>query len=244
MTELRRPGGGLSNRPLHFIWICDCSGSMNDGGKIQELNFAIRESIPSMREVADDNPTAEVLVRAITFADTINWVVKDATPVNDFEWRDLFADGSTAMGEALKAVAQELKMPPMPSRALPPVLALISDGQPTDNFAEGLGVLMAEPWASKAVRISIGIGSDVDIEPLKAFIAGSIDHLDNKELRQPLIAKNAPQLVKYIKWASTAVLKAASSPVPVKAKGAAISPGIVAVPEPVQDDELDDDSVW
>ena len=36
MTE--RPGGELSSRPLHFMWICDCSGSMNMDGKIQALN--------------------------------------------------------------------------------------------------------------------------------------------------------------------------------------------------------------
>ena len=39
----RRPGGELASRPLHFFWICDCSGSMQTDGKIQSLNNAIRE---------------------------------------------------------------------------------------------------------------------------------------------------------------------------------------------------------
>ena len=30
----KRPGGELATRPLHFIWIADCSGSMS-GEKIQ-----------------------------------------------------------------------------------------------------------------------------------------------------------------------------------------------------------------
>ena len=30
-----RPGGELATRPLHFIWIADCSGSMEPDGKIQ-----------------------------------------------------------------------------------------------------------------------------------------------------------------------------------------------------------------
>ena len=25
----KRPGGELATRPLHFIWIADCSGSMS-----------------------------------------------------------------------------------------------------------------------------------------------------------------------------------------------------------------------
>ena len=50
-------GGSMSGRPLHFIWIADCSGSMS-GDKIQSLNTAIREAIPEMRKVALANPHA------------------------------------------------------------------------------------------------------------------------------------------------------------------------------------------
>jgi len=42
------PGGPIASRPLHFIWILDCSGSMQ-GEKIGQLNFAIREAIPAMQ---------------------------------------------------------------------------------------------------------------------------------------------------------------------------------------------------
>ena len=43
------PGGALASRPLHFIWVADCSGSMSVDGKIQALNNAIREAIPHMQ---------------------------------------------------------------------------------------------------------------------------------------------------------------------------------------------------
>jgi hypothetical protein len=49
-----RPGGPLATRPLHFIWIADCSGSMAHDGKIQALNTAIRDTIPHMRRVAEE----------------------------------------------------------------------------------------------------------------------------------------------------------------------------------------------
>ena len=68
MPLLRRPGGELATRPLHFIWITDCSGSMKSHGKIQALNTAIREATPHMQKVADENPNAEVLVRALKFS--------------------------------------------------------------------------------------------------------------------------------------------------------------------------------
>jgi uncharacterized protein YegL len=202
MTKM--PGGELATRPLHFIWICDCSGSMMAEGKIQSLNTAIKEALPAMRQVAEDNANATVLVRALKFSSGAEWVSKDPVPVEDFKWFDLEAEGVTDMGKALSMVADELKIPPMTSRALPPVLVLISDGQPTDDFDGGLKKLMDQNWGKKAVRISIAIGGDADNDVLQKFIGTS-------ELK-PLIAKNAEALVKQIKWVSTVVLQSASSP--------------------------------
>jgi uncharacterized protein YegL len=203
VTLKKRPGGELATRPLHFIWILDCSYSM-EGKKIQELNHAIREALPHMKEVAADNVNAEVLVRAVKFSDGAKWHVAETTPVEDFKWQDLQVDGMTDMGAAFRLVADQLKMPPMTERGLPPVLVLISDGQPTDDFESGLKELMALPWGKKAVRIGIAIGEDADMDVLQQFIG-------NKEL-QPLKAQNAEQLVNYIRWVSTAVLQAASAP--------------------------------
>ena len=201
---LRRPGGELATRPLHFIWIADCSGSMKSDGKIQALNTAIREAVPHMQRVADENPNAHVLVRAVKFSNGAQWHVAQETPVADFRWSDLTADGTTDMGKALTLLASQLEIPPMSERALPPVLVLISDGQPTDNFKKGLAALMDQPWGKKAVRIAIAIGDDADRDVLQQFIG-------HPELR-PLEANNPEALVNSIKWVSTAVLQAASSP--------------------------------
>jgi uncharacterized protein YegL len=182
-----RPGGELATRPLHFIWICDCSGSMSVDGKVQSLNYAIQNAIPDMQKVADENPNAEVLVRAIRFSNGAQWQI---------------AEGVTDMGKALSMVAEQLKL--LPERGLPPVLVLISDGQPTDNFEGGLKDIMDQPWGKKAVRISIAIGEDADLDVLQKFIG-------NSEIK-PLQANNSESLVRFIKWVSTAVLKSASSP--------------------------------
>ncbi len=74
-----------------------------------------------------------------------------ADPGRGFKWTDLTAEGVTDMGKALTLVAEQLAMPPMTERALPPVLVLISDGQPTDDFAGGLKTLTDLPWGKKAV---------------------------------------------------------------------------------------------
>lgn len=233
----KRPGGEMASRPLHFFWIADCSGSMK-GAKIQTLNFAIRDALPEMIRVADENPNAQVLVRAIRFSNGAAWHASTPTPVHEFKWVDLEADGLTDMGAALRMITQELKLPPdgpMSDRALPPVLVLISDGQPTDDFKGAIQELLAEPWGKKAVRIAVAIGEDASPEVLQAFIA-------NPDLK-PLAANNPEALVKHIKWVSTAVLKSVSSPAS-STKDAATSQGNVPVPLPSSTPSAGDNDVW
>jgi uncharacterized protein YegL len=200
---MNRPGGTLATRPLHFIWICDCSGSMA-GEKINQLNFAVKEALPAMRKEADQNPNAQVFVRALKFSKGAEWINADPVPVEQFQWADLMAGGPTDMGKALSMVADALTIPPMTDRALPPVLVLVSDGQPTDDLEAGLARLLEVPWGRKAVRLAIAIGKDADRDVLAKFIG-------NAEV-PPFEANNAEALVRQVRWVSTVVLRAASSP--------------------------------
>lgn len=228
----------MATRPLHFIWIADCSGSMEMDGKIQALNTAVREAIPHMRSEAEQNANATVLVRVLKFSSGAQWHLSQPTPVEEFEWTDLAADGVTDMGKALSMVAEQLKMPPMNERALPPVLVLLTDGQPTDDFSKGLKDLMNEPWGRKAVRIAIGIGEDADQDTLQKFIG-------NSELK-PVQANNPEALVKQIRWASTVVLKAASAPAAQAAgdSGFAVPPPVPAAPDPAAPGDGTSEDVW
>ncbi|MDT0266661.1 tellurium resistance protein [Streptomyces sp. DSM 44915] len=194
----------MASRPLHFIWLLDCSGSMGVNGKISQLNYAIREAIPEMRKAADDNPGAELLVRAITFSAGAAWHLPEPTPVADFAWEDVHATSTTDLGAALRLVTEALKTPPMPGRALRPVLALVSDGLPTDDWRSALRAMDATPWGKRAVRVAIGIGEDADKDMLK-------EYLNNPE-QEPLRVKNPKQLVAAIRWASTVAVANASSP--------------------------------
>ena len=209
------PAVKLSKRPLHFIYLCDCSGSMAAYGKIQALNHAIRQSLPGMAAVARDNPEAELLVRAISFADHASWHIATPTAIESLQWQDLqAAHGLTAMGESLELLSESLGTPPMEERALPPVLVLISDGQPTDDFESGLARLMTNPWAQKAVRLSIAIGHEADLDVLQQFIGSPLaTTTEESMLLRPLQASNASSLAHYIEWAATTVVGATSQPI-------------------------------
>jgi uncharacterized protein YegL len=212
----RRPGGRMAARPLHFFWLADGSGSMRVEGKIQALNHAIHEAIPHMRAAALDNPHAAVFVNAVRFADSAQWMDDRLTPVSEFRWTDLEAGGATAMGEALAMVGEALQPPLMNDRALPPVLALVTDGLPTDDFQAGLNHLMSKPWGQAALRLVVAIGEDSSSPDAQSIFRQFIAN----DALKPFHANNPEALAEQIRWISTAVLQSVSSPVGLKPEGA------------------------
>ena len=174
-------------------------------GKMQALNQAIRQSLPLMQSVARSNPDVQLLVQAIAFGDRAHWHVADPTPIEDLLWDDLTAGGLTAMGGALALLNQALADSTLPRQMLPPVLVLISDGQPTDDYGRALEQLMQQKWAQRATRLAIAIGHDTDLEVLQQFIG------NDPQAPKPLQASNATALAHYIEWASSSVVSSTST---------------------------------
>jgi len=175
-------------KPCYYFWICDCSESMglknksNNLVKMDEINKAIPLAIEKISDYSKTNKKGQITMRTLKFSDRAEWVDKDSIPVAQYVWKDLSADGVTALGDAFRKMAQALKTiddgGTMPKTAYPPVLVLITDGYPTDEWNTGLNELMEQFWAQEAVRIAIGLeGADEEI--LKAFI-GDVDDAEKK----------------------------------------------------------------
>lgn len=194
-----RPGGEMARRELHFVWLLDTSGSMRADGKIQALNVAIREALPQLRSAAGDNPGVRVLVRALTFSTGARWHIEEPTPVEQVRWEDVEAGGHTDMGQALGLLAEAMRSPPMPERAVSPVFVLVTDGHHTDEFDAGLAALMAQTWGRDAVRMAVTIGRDVNLDALQKFIGNDQIH--------PVQAHNPEALVQQIRWVSRSGLE-------------------------------------
>lgn len=194
----------LARRQLQVVLMLDCSGSMR-GDRIASLSYALMTALPDLREAAADNPEVDVRVRVLAFGSAAHWLTEGAVPVEQLVWPDLEAQGHSAMGGALKMVADTLSRDDSGARQLPPILVLASDGYPTDDVEEGVRALLATPEGAAATRIAIAIGSDAAMSILNRFIA-------NPAL-PPLRAGNAAELAQHIRWATTAPVKVASSPV-------------------------------
>ena len=201
MSKFIRPGHELATRPLYFYWIVDCSTSMK-GEKIDTVNHAMMSVVPEMREEARNTPNIRLLISVLRFSSGASWVTPSPVPIEDFLPDDLTADGVTDMGKAFEMLAAQLTIPPMPERALPPVLVLLSDGQPTDNYRKSLNDLLSLPWGKKSIRIAVSIGPDAKDDVLEEFTG-------SREL--VLQANNASALGRMIKWTSS-VASSVSSP--------------------------------
>lgn len=199
-------GGRLAPRwDVHFFWLLDGSTSMSRDKRIQSLNYAVASAIPEMRRVAAQQWKANVLVRVLRFASGVEWVVREPTPIAAFNWdQDIPADGETAMGKALESVADELDRLDDKGRYFPPVIILVTDGEPTDpdsGFDKGLARLLNQRHGRVATRIAVAINvGPKGMEYLKRF-ADII-----------LPGKNADEIAQNIVIASTSGIMISSSP--------------------------------
>ena len=144
------------------------------------------------------------MVRALVFADGVRWHIADPTPVHEVSWPPVVAGGYTDLGAALAEVAGVLHVPPMDTRAFPPVAGgdlrrpshrrLRGRAGPADGRAVG----PARRPARDRHR------ADADLEVLSAFIGDpSIP---------PFSARDPEQLAYLVRFVSTAASQLASSP--------------------------------
>lgn len=204
MKEIR-PGGSTSKRISQVYFACDTSESMLDFGKATELNNCMREVIPHMRKLEEENPAVEIQVNVLSFNTKATWVAQNI-PVKAFVWTDLEAKpgGETNVGDAFSLLEMQMKSPDMPERGYPPLVTLITDGYATDSYKSMLDAFLNTNWGHKSIRQAIGIGKDADLGVLTKFI-------NNSEVK-PLQANNPEQLARAIRLISTVALKQASLP--------------------------------
>ena len=230
------PLGSVARSTLHFFWMADCSGSMRTQGKIQALNNAIHECIPATKSANDTNAFADMMVRAIRFSSGAQWHVSNPTPVDNFLWSDLEAGGVTDLGAAIKLLSSELVPDKMGRRALPPVIVLLSDGSPTDDWETELQNFNQTGWGrpGRTVRIAIAIGRDSNKEVLAKFTGNEESVFE---------ANDAQRLADLIKWASVTLSKYASSGASKVGDDTVGSAQLPPAP-PIPDDDSDDESPW
>lgn len=165
-------------RKMTIFYLVDTSGSMS-GEKIGTVNAAMEEAITiDLPELSKANDDAEICVAIMKFDTGCSWVTPISGPIRigDVIWNDLEADGVTDLGAALSELNDKLSRSSFlesQTGAYAPVILLISDGFPNDNWEKALTVLKTNNWFKHAIKIAIAIGSDADKDVLAKFAGTS-----------------------------------------------------------------------
>jgi uncharacterized protein YegL len=217
-------------RPLPVIVLADTSGSMSVDGKIQALNKALKDMISTF--ASESRLRAELQVAVITFGGNAD-VHLPLTAAHKIEHiADLPATGGTPMGEAFTLAANLIEDKELiPSRAYKPVVVLVSDGHPTDNFAEGMELLMNGERSAKVTRFAMGIGSDADLALLGDFA---------NDLEAPVFkAENARDIHRFFKAVTMSVTARSQSTTPNQSVPLSLPPASTGTSEDDEFEELD-----
>jgi uncharacterized protein YegL len=156
-------------RPLPVIVMADTSGSMSIDGKIDALNQAIQEMTKSF--ASESRTRTEIQLGLITFGGESASMHLPLASAHQIEGiSPLTASGRTPMGDALRKAKELVEdKETISSRSYRPVLILLSDGLPTDDWQDNLSELCGSERAQKATRFAMAIGRDADEEMLAKF---------------------------------------------------------------------------
>lgn len=161
--------GEIVKREMVLFFIIDQSGSMS-GKKIGAVNTAVREVIPELRGIGGADVNIKIAV--LLFSSGCHWMYQTPIDVNDFQWNTVETHGLTDMGAAFLALREKMSKKEFlsaPSGSVAPAIFLMSDGQPTDDYARPLEELMQNKWFTHAIRIAVAIGEDADKDMLAQF---------------------------------------------------------------------------
>lgn len=173
---------GIPKRVMPIFFIIDTSGSM-EGKKIGAVNSAIEELIPDLRHLSDSQADSEIKLGVMTFSTGCEWITPSLMPLDAFDdWAPLDAGGLTDLGAAFTELNEKLSKNGFMDRGsassgfYAPVIILLSDGGPTDDYLSALKVLKQNKWYKSALKIAIAIGEDANRDVLKKAI-GNVELL-------------------------------------------------------------------
>jgi uncharacterized protein YegL len=157
-----RPDGRPS-RPVPVIVLLDVSGSMLPN-EIEDKIGVLNDSMAAMLSAfAWLDPTrGQVAIGVVAFGGAGARVHRPfGLASGAATWTSVVAEGKTPMGEAFRVACQMLDDPlAVPEDSFAPVLVLVSDGVPTDDWEPSLDELLASKHGVRALRIAIGVGAD------------------------------------------------------------------------------------
>ncbi len=180
-------------RRLPVYLLLDVSGSMS-GEPIE----AVKNGMQLMQQALRKDPYAleTAYISVLTFSSEVKQVVP-LTEVALFQPPQISASGGTALGEALKRVAEcaanEVQKTTAEEKGdWKPAVFIMTDGSPTDDLDKGLSVFRTYKWGTVVVCAA---GSNASIDTCQK-ITENVVSLD---------VADANSIGAYFKWVSASI---------------------------------------
>lgn len=190
-------------RTLPIVMLLDTSGSMMEDCKIDELTNSVNEMVNKMKEL--DDPKASVSLAIFTFGGNPKEFLK-LTPIQNVPCLSFEAAGNTPLGGCLKLAKEMIENKDIiTSRTYRPVVLLVSDGMPNDDWAPAFIDFKTNGRSSKCYCLSMGIGKDLP--------QASLDFLQKfSSANEPVfVAKEAKDIHKFFSLVSISVTNRTTS---------------------------------
>jgi uncharacterized protein YegL len=180
-------------RRLPVYILLDTSGSMN-GEPIEAVKNGVQVMISSLRQ----NPQAieTAFLSVITF-DSVATQVIPLTDLASFQMVDIRATGTTALGDALRLVAEKInnevaKTTTEQKGDWKPLVFIMTDGIPTDDWQRGLAEFKK---CKTAFTVACAAGSGADTNILKQ-ITDNVVSLDTAD---------SASIGKFFQWVTASI---------------------------------------
>lgn len=180
-------------RRLPVYLLLDTSGSMS-GEPIESVKNGVQTLVASLRQDPYALETANLSV--ITFDSSAKQIVP-LTELSQFQMPNIQASGSTAMGEALTLLSNKrdteiVKSTPEQKGDWKPIVFIMTDGGPTDDWQKGLNDFKQRKWGL-TVACAAGTSADTNILKQITEIVVQLDTTDPAAFKA------------FFKWVSASV---------------------------------------
>jgi uncharacterized protein YegL len=177
---------------LPILFLIDASGGMQ-GEKIAMVNTVMAESIRGLIKGnydADVEDYTGVHIGVLFFSDSCKWMTPCPQKPEEFEWKNISADGAANFGAAcaeLSAKLAEDEFLRTSDELLTPIIILMLGSEPGGDYKAGLAKLEENAWFKRTLRLAIPIGGEAPLAIMAEF-CGSEEHVFER-------AENAQQLM-------------------------------------------------
>lgn len=180
----------IPRKTMVMFFLIDTSGSMA-GQSIGQVNDAMREVVPDLKDISNANADAKIKIAVLSFSSGCEWLTPKPEELDGYKWSNLDTGGVTDLGEACNELNSKLDKNAFLQDAVgnyAPVIILITDGAPTDNYMAGIENLRQNKWFKNAIKIALGV-EGADKKVLEEFTGNTETavYLTEKSLLKKLI---------------------------------------------------------